>query len=81
MLIVATVIRLLLPFDGLYGQDAFAYFRFARAIGPHLFGGAPLPDLFWPRGYPAAVAAWLPLTGGSPLAGQIVSALACAWTA
>ncbi len=71
----------MLPFDGLYGQDAFAYFRFARAIGPHLFAGAPLPDLFWPRGYPAAVAALLPLTGGSPLAGQIVSALACAWTA
>jgi hypothetical protein len=37
-------------------QDAYAYFNFARAIGPHLRHGAPLPDLFWPRGYPVAVA-------------------------
>jgi len=80
-LLLAAVTHAALPFDGLYGQDAFAYFRFARAILPHLVSGAPLPDLFWPRGYPAAVAALLPLTGGSPVAGQIVSALACAWAA
>src|SRR6185312_2145905 len=80
-LVIAAVTRLAFPFDGLFGQDAFAYFRFARAIGPHLIHGAPLPPLFWPRGYPAAVAAFLPLTGGGPFAGQLVSALACAWTA
>ena len=80
-LLIAGVVRLCLRFDGLYGQDAFAYFRFARAIGPHLLHGAPLPLLFWPRGYPAAVALLLPLTGGGPFAGQLVSALACAWTA
>ncbi len=75
---VALVVRAAFRFDGLYGQDAFAYFRFARAIGPHLLRGAPLPLLFWPRGYPAAVAALLPLTGGTPLAGQIASALGVA---
>jgi len=80
-LLIAGVTRLLLPFDGLYGQDAFAYFRFARAIGPHLWHGTPLPDLFWPRGYPAAVAAVLPIAGGGPFAGQLVSALATAWAA
>ena len=80
-LLIAGVTRLVLPFDGLYGQDAFAYFRFARALAPHLLHGAPLPDLFWPRGYPAAVAALLPLTGGGPFAGQLVSALATAWAA
>jgi hypothetical protein len=69
------------PFDGLYGQDAFAYFRFARAIWPHVLRGVPLPNLFWPRGYPVAVAALLPLTAGNPVAGQIVSVLSCAWTA
>jgi Dolichyl-phosphate-mannose-protein mannosyltransferase len=77
-LLIAGLTRLCLPFDGLFGQDAFAYFRFARAIGPHLLAGAPLPDLFWPRGYPVAVAALLPLAGGGPFAGQLVSALACA---
>jgi len=80
-LLIAGVTRLGLPFDGLYGQDAFAYFRFARAIGPHLLHGAPLPVLFWPRGYPAAVAALLPIAGGGPFAGQLVSALATAWAA
>jgi hypothetical protein len=80
-LLIAGVTRLLFPFDGLYGQDAFAYFRFARAIGPHLLHGTPLPDLFWPRGYPAAVAALLPIAGGGPFAGQLVSALATAWAA
>jgi hypothetical protein len=78
VLLIAGVTRLCLPFDGLFGQDAFAYFRFARAIWPHLAHGAPLPDLFWPRGYPAAVAALLPLAGGGPFAGQLVSTLACA---
>ncbi len=77
-LAIAAVVRVAFRFDGLYGQDAFAYFRFARAIGPHLLRGAPLPLLFWPRGYPAAVAALLPLAGGTPLAGQLVSALGVA---
>jgi hypothetical protein len=78
---IAGITRLAFPFDGLYGQDGFAYFRFARAIWPHLLRGAPWPDLYWPRGYPAAVAGLLPLTGDGPLAGQIVSTLACAWAA
>jgi hypothetical protein len=80
-LVIAGLTRLWFPFDGLYGQDAFAYFRFARAIGPHLLHGTPLPALFWPRGYPAAVAALLPLTGRGPFAGQLVSALGTAWAA
>lgn len=80
-LLVAGSTRLVYPFDGLFGQDAFAYFRFARAIGPHLLHAAPLPDLFWPRGYPIAVAVLLPLAGGGPVAGQVVSTLALAWTA
>lgn len=78
---VAGVTRSFFPFDGLYGQDAFAYFRFARAIVPHFSSGTPLPDLYWPRGYPAIVAMLLPLVGGSPVAGQLVSALACGWAA
>jgi hypothetical protein len=80
-LLIAGITRLAFPFDGLYGQDAFAYFGFARAIWPHLRDGAPLPVLFWPRGYPAAVAMLLPFARGGPAAGQLVSALACAWTA
>jgi hypothetical protein len=81
VLLIAGATRWLVPFDGLYGQDAFAYFRFARALGPHLLHGVQLPPLYWPRGYPIVTAMLLPLAGGGPLAGQLVSALACAWTA
>ncbi len=78
---LAAVTRLYFRFDGLYGQGAFAYFRYARALWPHLAGGAPLPDLYWPIGYPITVALLLPLSNGSPAAGQWVSALSCAWAA
>jgi hypothetical protein len=80
-LVVALAERVYFSFDGLYGQDAFAYFRYARALWPHLAHGAPLPKLYWPIGYPVTVAVLLPLTAGGPGAGQLVSALACAWTA
>jgi 4-amino-4-deoxy-L-arabinose transferase-like glycosyltransferase len=80
-LVIAGVTRAWFAFDGLSSQDAYAYFNFARAIGPHLWHGAPLPDLYWPRGYPIAVALLLPLTGGGSSAGQLVSALACAGAA
>jgi len=62
----ALVARLAWPFDGLYGQDAFAYFRYARALWPWLLSGAPLPTYYWPAGYPLLVALVLPLFGGSP---------------
>jgi hypothetical protein len=78
---VAGATRLCFPFDGLYGQDGFAYFNYARALWPHLSTGAPLPDLYWPIGYPVTVALVLPLTGGGPGAGQVVNAVACAWAA
>ena len=80
-LLVAAITRLLYPFDGLYGQDAFAYFRFARSVWPHLRWGAPLADLYWPRGFPAAVALLLPVFNGRPGAGQMVNTLACAYAA
>src|SRR5690606_9210198 len=40
-------------FDGLYGQDSFAYFNYA--LGPlreSLLRGEPPPSFFWPLGYP-----------------------------
>lgn len=78
-LLVAVVVRLMFPFDGLYGQDAYSYFDYARAFWPHLRHGTALPALFWPVGYPVTVALVLPLFGGSPIAGQMVNTLACAW--
>src|SRR3954470_3814619 len=69
----ALAARLGLPFDGLYGQDAFAYFRYARALWPWLLRGEPLPIYYWPAGCPLLVALALPLFGGGSAAGQAVS--------
>src|SRR3954465_2204930 len=69
----ALAARLAWPFDGLYGQDAFAYFRYARALWPWLVRGEPLPIYYSPDGYPLLVALALPLFSGSGAAGQAVS--------
>src|SRR4051812_39618558 len=74
----ALAARLAWPFDGLYGQDAFAYFRYARVLWPWVLRGEPLPIYYWPAGYPLLVALVLPLFGGGSAAGQAVSIAAVA---
>jgi hypothetical protein len=74
----ALAARLAWPFDGLYGQDAFAYVRYARALWPWLLRGEPLPIYYWPAGYPLLVALALPLFGGEAAAGQAVSLVSVA---
>ena len=59
------------PFDGLYGQDAFAYYRQATALAQ---GTLPL-DFFWPNGYPLVAALFMPALGQTPFAAQLVSLL------
>ena len=63
----------LFPFDGLYGQDAYAYFDYARQIVGILSGGQLSGPFYWPLGYPALVALPMAIIGAAPLAGQIVS--------
>lgn len=64
-------------FDGLYGQDAFAYYRQALAIAANLpRGQLPPLDFFWPNGYPLATGVAMWLLGSGPLAGQAISILA-----
>ncbi len=58
-------------FDGLYGQDSFAYFHYAT--GPLRHTLLPLPPFFWPPGYPLMVALVSIVVGTVPLAGQIAS--------
>ncbi|MFN8378812.1 MAG: glycosyltransferase family 39 protein [Anaerolineae bacterium] len=63
------------PFDGLYGQDAYAYFDHAQAIRVALSSGTPLPPFFWPIGYPGILAAFFALFGPSATVGQLASLL------
>src|ERR1700716_3745187 len=63
-------------FDGLYGQDAYAYFDYATAsVRRSILHLAPLEAFFWPPGYPILVALTSLVLGASPLAGQVVSLL------
>lgn len=63
-------------FDGLYGQDPYAYYRQALAIVDRLPQAQPPPaDFFWPNGYPLLMALFTLLTGQQPLAGQLAALL------
>jgi len=64
-------------FNGLYGQDAHEYYRYAKALRGALTEGAPPGDYFWPVLYPLSGTLLSFLTGGNVLlALQFVSALA-----
>ncbi|MFO7537996.1 MAG: hypothetical protein R6X32_08040 [Chloroflexota bacterium] len=79
LFLFALLLRLALvavtEFDGLYGQDAFAYFQYALSLRQALGAGELPPPFFWPLGYPALVALASLLTGPQPLAGQLISLL------
>lgn len=63
-------------FDGLYGQDAYAYFDQAMGLRAALLHGAVVPSgFFWPQGYPALVALMSLVVGPGPAAAQLVSLL------
>jgi len=69
-------IAVLRAFDGLYGQDAYAYFDYgAISVRQSILHLAPLEAFFWPPGYPVLVALTAMALGPIPLAGQIVSLL------
>jgi hypothetical protein len=63
-------------FDGLYGQDAYAYFDYATtSVRESLLHVQPLEPFFWPPGYPLLVAFASLILGPVPFAGQFVSLL------
>ena len=63
-------------FDGLYGQDAYAYFDYATlSVRQSILHASPLEPFFWPPGYPLLVSLASLAIGPSPLAGQLVSLL------
>ena len=77
---VALALRLALilasRFDGLYGQDAFEYYRTGRALW-EAGGRVPLPGpVYWPLGYPYAMLLGFLVTGVRPLGAQLISLLA-----
>lgn len=68
-------------FDGLYGQDAYAYYTYATGpLRESALSLQPPPPFFWPPGYPLLVTLLSLLLGVMPAAGQVVSLAAGALT-
>ncbi len=63
-------------FDGLYGQDAFAYYQVSLDLRQALAGGQIPPPFYWPLGYPALLVLVSLIVGKVPAAGQWVSVVA-----
>ena len=59
-------------FEGLYGQDPFAYLDYANAFRAAVAQGQWPPPFFWPIGYPALVAAFS-VFGPAALVAQLIS--------
>lgn len=64
------------PFDGLYGQDAFAYYNYALELQTNLLQSRAIPAFFWPIGFPLHLVFALSVLGVSPPAAQFVSVIA-----
>ena len=50
--ILFIIVRFILGFNGLYGQDSHEYYRYSRAILNYLKTGVSPGDYFWPVYYP-----------------------------
>lgn len=67
-------------FDGMVGQDGYAYADYAKRIREAWLGGAHPGDFFWPPGYPI-LGALLSFTGFPvPLSLQLISCLSLSGT-
>ncbi|MCA0453504.1 MAG: phospholipid carrier-dependent glycosyltransferase [Chloroflexi bacterium] len=76
---LSLLLRLLIlrptAFDGLYGQDAYAYYDYAQSIQTSLQTVSPLPPFFWPLGYPMLIALGQAITGTQPAIAQTINLL------
>jgi len=60
-------------FDGLYGQDGFAYYNFAQDIGYFLQTLNPPPPFFWSIGYPTQLLIGFAIFGVSEIVALAIS--------
>jgi hypothetical protein len=60
-------------FDGLYGQDAYAYYDYARRMFAALSQAQMPPPFWWPLGYPALLSFGFLILGTSVRSAQIIT--------
>lgn len=66
---------LLHSFDGLYGQDAYAYYQYARELRAALLHLQFPPPFWWSLGYPSLLNAGFALGGVNITAAQMITLL------
>lgn len=74
-LLIRLVLVLPTKFDGLYGQDAYAYYDYAQSMRTSLQTGEALKSFFWPLGYPTLLMFAFGMRGTNPIVAQAVSIL------
>jgi hypothetical protein len=62
-------------FNGLYGQDAYAYFDFALELRHALIEWRLPEPFFWPLGYPTLLMLIFTVFGASAVVGQVLNVL------
>lgn len=72
---LALRVAVTLGFDGLYGQDPYAYYNYAGQMRAAISDRADLAPFFWPLGYPALLALAFALFGTSALVAQALTIL------
>lgn len=82
LFILGLVVRLDLSadFDGLYGQDAFAYYRYGVEVKQAVRTLTVPGEMYWPMGFPLVLAAAFTLFGTSAEVAQMVVLVAGALT-
>jgi 4-amino-4-deoxy-L-arabinose transferase-like glycosyltransferase len=77
LFLLALVLRLYWArgFDGLYGQDAFAYYYFADSLRESLSQFQAPEAFFWPLGYPFLLMTAFAIAGKAALTAQILNIL------
>jgi hypothetical protein len=78
LFLLTLLLRLVSGFDGLYGQDSYAYLNRAGELTEALRNGGSTPPFFWPEGYPllgAFLGFVLPLEPGMQLISLLSGAI------
>lgn len=70
------IVRFILKFDGLYGQDAYEYLRYTDEMHSFFINGTLLRDYFWGLGYPFLGSVFKLFFHNTSLALQLVSLVA-----
>jgi hypothetical protein len=71
-LLARIIVVALFRFDGLYGQDPYAYYNYSLDLREAFGQQQPPPPFFWPIGYPLLVVLGTLLTDIRPLSPNMI---------